>query len=244
MGISYEVKKGIILAAGDGSRLGYQTADYPKVLLSADGKSLVNYAIEALAAAGIREVAIVTGYLSDKVKAVLGSGDDFGVRLHYIFNPDYLGGNAFSLYQAKEWTEGDPVVLCMGDHMVEPNITGRLLDRQTINDVLCVDYTPAGHHCIDEATKVNIDDGGGIREIGKDIVDWNALDTGVFLLTGNFFATMDELVPRLGIDIEINDVIRFFIRRGNHFYTCDVSGCFWADVDTEQDLRNAVGELG
>ncbi len=238
------VKKGVILAAGDGSRLGFQTANCPKILLPAGGKSLVNYALEALAAAGIREIAIVTGYLSDKVRTVLGSGEDFGVRLHYIFNPDYLGGNAISLYQAKDWTGGDPIVLCMGDHMIEPNLVRRLLDRQTLDDVLCVDYAPASHHRVDEATKVNVDGDGGIREIGKDIVDWNAMDTGVFLLTGNFFAALDELVPHLGVDIEISDVIRFLISQGHHFYTCDVSGCFWADVDTEQDLRNAVRESG
>lgn len=238
------VKKGVILAAGDGDRLGQQTVDCPKILLPVGGKGLVSYALEAMAAAGIREIAIVIGYLADKVTEVLGNGRDFGVRLHYIFNPDYLGGNAFSLYQAKDWAGGDPVVLCMGDHMIERNLVRRLLERQTINDTLCVDYTPAWHHHIPEATKVNVDGDGGIRAIGKDIIGWNAVDTGVFLLTGNFFAALDELVPHLGIDIEISDVVRFLISRGYRFETCDVSGSFWADVDTEQDLRNVVGESG
>ncbi len=48
---------------------------------------------------------------------------------------------------------------------------------------------------------------------------------------------LDELVPRLGIDIELSDVIRFLVSRGHRFHTCNVSGCFWADVDTEEDLN-------
>lgn len=220
-----------------------QTITCPKVLLPVNDRSLVSYPIEALATVGIREIAIVVGYLGDKVTEALGSGGDFGVRLHYVFNPDYLGGNAVSLHKARDWASGNPVILCMGDHLIEPDLVRRLLDRQALRDTLCVDYTPARHHHVAEATKVNVDDTGCIREIGKDIVNWNGMDTGVFLLTGKFFQALDKLVSLLGIDIEISDVIRFLISQGSYFDACDVSGCFWADIDTEQDLR-MVGELG
>jgi choline kinase len=113
----------------------------------------------------------------------------------------------------------------------------RLLDRQTLNETLCVDYTPAQHHQLAEATKVIVDKAGCIKDIGKNLICWDGLDTGVFLLTENFFRALDKLVPRLGIDIEISDVIRFLISRGHRFDTCNVSGCFWVDVDTEETLN-------
>ena len=235
-----KVRKGVILAAGDGVRLGSLTTTCPKVLLPVKGKTLISYPIEALVAAGISEILIVVGYLEDRVREILGNGSDFGIRLQYISNPDYLGGNAISLYKARDWAKGDPVVLCMGDHLIENNLLRHLLDRQIINETLCVDYTPAWCHQVAEATKVSVDSAGCIKDIGKDLVHWDAMDTGVFLLTENFFQALDKLISHLGINIEISDVIRFLvISRGYRFDTCNVSGCFWLDVDTKEDLSMA-----
>ena len=204
-----------------------------------DKSSLISYPIKALAAAGISDIAIVVGYLGDKVIDVLGDGSDFGVRLQYINNADYLGGNAVSVYKAREWMQEEPVVLCMGDHLIEAEIVRRLLDRQNPTETLCVDFTPAPHHQVDEATKVTIDNAGCIQSIGKDLACWDALDTGTFLLTEDFFQALHELVQQRGTDVEMSDVIRYLIHRGHLFDTCDVSGCFWMDVDTEEELRLA-----
>jgi len=232
-----KINKGIILAAGVGDRLGSLTAICPKVLLPVRGKwPLIRYPIEALAAAGVSDIAIVVGYLGDKVIEVLGNGSDFDVRLQYIYNSDYLGENAISVYKAGEWAQGEPVILCMGDHLIGGEIVKRLLDRQVFNETLCVDCTPVHHHELAEATKVTIDSAGCIKDIGKDLVYWDALDTGVFLLTENFFRALHELVQHRGAEVTISDVTRFLVRRGHPFDTCDVSGCFWADVDTEEDL--------
>ena len=235
MTLKGKTNKGIILAAGDGDRLGSLTTILPKVLLPVNGKEqLIRYPIEALAAAGVSDIAIVVGYLADNVIEALGNGDDFGVKLQY--NSDYLGGNAISIYKAREWVQEEPVILCMGDHVIDGEIVKRLLDRQVFHETLCVDYAPASHHELAEATKVIVDSAGCIKDIGKDLVYWDALDTGVFLLTEKFFQALHELVQRCGTDVEISSVIRFLVSRGHHFDTCDVSGCFWADIDTEEDL--------
>ena len=237
-----KVNKGIILAAGDGDRLCSLTAICPKVLLPVNGKEqLIRYPIEALAAAGVSDIAIVVGYLGDSVIETLGNGDDFGVRLQYVYNSDYLGGNAISVYKAREWVQGEPVVLCMGDHLIDGKIVKRLLDRQTVNETLCVDYTPACHHELAEATKVTVDSTGCIKDIGKNLVYWDAIDTGVFLLTENFFQALHELIQCRGTEVTISDVTRFLVGRGHLFNTCDVSGCFWADVDTKEDLDMVRG---
>ena len=237
MALNQRVNKGVIIAAGDGDRLGWLTANCPKVLLPVNNKALIGYPIEAMAAAGISQIAIVVGYLGDKVAEVLGDGRDFGVKIHYIFNHDYIGGSAISVYKARDWAQGAPFVLCMGDHVIERRLVKHLLDRPAANDTLCIDYTPEQHHQLDEATKVIVDKAGCIKGIGKSLAYWDALDTGVFLLTKNFFRALAELVPKFGINIEISDVIRFLINRGHRFETCDVSGCFWADVDTEEALN-------
>ncbi len=231
-----KVNKGVILAAGDGDRLGSLTVTCPKVLLSVNEAPLISYPIQALVSSGISEIAIVVGYLGDKVMEVLGNGSDFGARLQYISNSDYLGGNAISVYKARDWAQGESIVLCMGDHVIDGEIVKHLLDRQVFNETLCVDYTSAHYYKLDEATKVTVDSTGCIKDIGKDLVYWDALDTGVFLLTENFFQALGELIYHLGTKVEITDVVRFLVSQGHRFDTCNVSGCFWADVDTKEDL--------
>lgn len=232
-----KINKGIIIAAGDGDRLGYLTATCPKVLLSVNGKDpLIRYPIEALLAVGISNIAIVVGYLGDKIIESLGNGSDFGVKLQYIYNSDYLGENAASVYKAREWVQGEPVILCMGDHVIDGEIVKCLLNRQAFTETLCIDCMPALHHELAESTKVIVDSTGCIKDIGKNLVYWDALDTGVFLLTENFFQASQTLIQHHGIDVTISDVIHFFVGQGNRFDTCDVSGCFWADIDTKEDL--------
>ena len=233
------INKGIILAAGDGDRLGILTIACPKVILPVNDVPLIRSPIEALAAAGISDIAIVVGYLGDKVIDLVGNGSDFGVRLKYIYNSDYLGGNAISVYMAREWVQGEPVILCMGDHLIERKMIKSLLDRQILSDTLCIDYTPFNHHQLAEATKVIVDGAGCIKDIGKELVFWDAIDTGIFLLTENFFKAINKLVQYYGIDVEISDVIRFLISQGHSFDTCNVSGSSWADVDTKEDLELA-----
>ena len=130
----------------------------------------------------------------------------------------------------------DQVLLCMGDHIIDGKPVKCLLDRQGINETLCIDFTPAQHHQLAEATKVTVDIAGCIMDIGKDLVYWDAQDTGIFLLTENFFRALEQLVYYLGNNTEISDVIRFLISQGYSFDTCNVSDYFWADVDTSEDL--------
>jgi len=229
------IHKGIILAAGDGDRLGILTIACPKVLLSVNDVPLIRYPIEALAATGISDIAIIVGYLGDKIIGLVGNGSDFGVRLQYIYNSDYLGENAISVYRAREWAQEEPVILCMGDHLIERKMVKRLLDRQILSETLCIDYTPSQHHQLAEATKVIVDGAGCIKDIGKELVFWDAIDTGIFLLTENFFKAIHKLIQCRGIDVEISDVIRFLISHGHRFDTCNVSGCSWADIDTKED---------
>lgn len=238
--INTAITRGVILAAGDGDRMGELTRDLPKVLLPInEGTPLILSPIQALAASGVRNIAIVVGYLANEVRRNLGDGSQYGVNLHYVENPDYLSGNAISAWKARSWTVGEPVILCMGDHIIEPNAVWRLLSTKEITDTLCVEYRPMHYHNIEEATKVALFEDGGIRDIGKELIHWDALDTGVFLLTERFFNVVEELARLSGNKIEMSDVIRFMVLRGHRFNTCDVSGCSWMDIDIVEDLKLA-----
>jgi choline kinase len=235
------ITRGIVLAAGDGDRMGELTKNRPKVLLplNSKGEPLIASPIRALAESGIRNIAIVVGYLGDEVIRNLGEGGSYDVKLDYVNNPNYLDGNAISVWKAKSWAKGEPIILCMGDHIIEPKGIQHLLSSELLIDTLCVEYRPTPLHDIEEATKVVLNKDGSIRDIGKGLGYWDALDTGVFLLTERFFIAVEELFHLQGNTIEISDVIRFMISRGIRFNTCDMSGCSWMDIDIEEDLKLA-----
>lgn len=75
--------RAIILAAGRGERLRPLTDHTPKPLIHVRGKPLIVWHIEALAAAGVRDIVINTAWLGEQFPQVLGDGSAFGVRLHY-----------------------------------------------------------------------------------------------------------------------------------------------------------------
>ncbi|GAI53590.1 unnamed protein product [marine sediment metagenome] len=78
--------KALIIAAGDGGRLGNLTKHKPKPLIQLLGLSLIERVILTAKQAGINEFVITIGYLCDKVKARLGDGDRYGVKINYIEN--------------------------------------------------------------------------------------------------------------------------------------------------------------
>ncbi len=235
------VGKGVVLAAGDGDRLGGLTSRLPKALVPVLGKPLILYPLEALAQAGIRDIAVVVGHLGNEIEGAVGRKPVSCVTVEYIPNPDYWGGNAISVEVAGQWAAGEPFVLCMGDHLMQPDYVARFMDGAPCREALGVDFRPGDHHVVDEATKVQVDGAGHIRDIGKELIVWDGIDTGVFLLTESFVNAVRELCTSRGKNIEISDVIRFMLRRGQEFVTCDTSGLFWADIDTLEDIRLLEG---
>lgn len=77
--------RAIILAAGRGERLRPLTDHTPKPLIEVRGKPLIVWHIEALAAAGVRDIVINTAWLAGQFPAALGDGSRWGVRLHYSY---------------------------------------------------------------------------------------------------------------------------------------------------------------
>ena len=75
--------KAIVLAAGRGERMRPLTDTTPKPLLPVGGKPLIGYHLEALAKAGIRDIVINLSWLGEKIRADLGDGGAYGVRISY-----------------------------------------------------------------------------------------------------------------------------------------------------------------
>lgn len=110
--------KAMILAAGFGERLRPLTNDTPKPLLKIANKPLIQYHIERLAAAGVRDLVINTSWLGDQIESFLGDGSRFGVDIKWSRESDpletgggirralpLLGGEPFLVVNGDVWTD-------------------------------------------------------------------------------------------------------------------------------------------
>ena len=104
---------GVILAAGKGTRIEPFSSRYPKPLLPICNKPVLQYQIEQMRTAGIREITIVIGHLGYEICNFLGDGSTYGVRLRYIEQGAILG-IAHALGQIESHISS-PFFLFLGD---------------------------------------------------------------------------------------------------------------------------------
>ncbi len=107
--------KALILAAGRGERMRPLTLGTPKPLLRVGGKPLIVWHLEKLAATGIRDVVINTAWLADHIRAALGDGSDYGVRILYSHEGDAPLETGGALLHARATLGEEPFVLLNGD---------------------------------------------------------------------------------------------------------------------------------
>ena len=231
--------KAVILAAGRGERLLPFTKYCPKPLTPILGKPLLEHTIETLKQAAVENIIIVTGYLSLTIQEYFGDGAKFHVKIRYVHNPVHKNGNAASLKVAQELLAKDEAfLLLMSDHLIDIKIVRKALQNIEHKPLLCVDRRPRYLSQIKDATRVLVNSRGYITKIGKDTTPWNGVDTGVFLLDSSIFEVI-ERAEKPTYPVTISDCIKKLIRNGKPLWACDVSGLFWLDIDTFDDVKIA-----
>ena len=168
----------VILAAGRGTRMGDLTQDTPKPLLNKDGKTLLEYKLDALSGV-VQEVIIIVGYLGEEIKSYLGNRYN-DIDIVYMVQEE-LNGTAGALFCAKDILRDDFLVM-MGDD---------LYDKEDI--IECMKYSWA----VSVKERKNIEIGGemllnkqgdfiGIKE-QKHFVEKGYINTGLYKLKKSIF---------------------------------------------------------
>ena len=227
--------KGVILAAGSGSRLSGHDPRRPKVLIPVAGQAIIEHTLQAFAQMNITDLAIVVGHQRHVMERWIGDGSRQGLRIQYINSPDYRLGNALSLHAAASFANDGPFLLSMADHMVSADLLARVLDVEGPDSVLAVDFGFSPRH-LEEGTRTLVDEDGLITQIGKDLRRWNGTDAGVFRLDSAIFDALAYIIGQEGNEYQLSQAITRMIQSGHPLRAADVSGCFWHDVDTPEDL--------
>ncbi len=107
--------KAMILAAGRGERMRPLTDASPKPLLKVAGKRLIEYHLENIARAGIEDVVINYAWLGEQFPSALGSGEQFGLRIHYSDEGDKALETAGGIIRALPFLGTEPFLLVNGD---------------------------------------------------------------------------------------------------------------------------------
>lgn len=236
-------RTGLILAAGFGSRLaGSLNSTDLKPLTPVSGTPLIFRTIKSLSIAGCDRICIVLGYESDEIKAQIQENYSGDVPLIYVKNDRFDLKNGVSVLAADEYLTGT-FIMTMADHVLGDSVMKLAAVHQPPGEgaTLLVDYKLDCIFDMGDATKVLTDDEGRIKSIGKEITNYNCVDTGVFICTNGLIVALKDLFKKNG-DASLSEGVQHLAKTGR-MNTLDVKNGFWQDVDTPEMLANAEAWL-
>jgi choline kinase len=237
------MKKAIILSAGQGSRLGHLTDDKPKCLIEFNGRTLLDRQLDALAANGVEEAVVVTGFRDDQIEAALKRRGDIGPRVRTVYNPFYkVADNLGSLFVAREEIAGD-VLVWNGDTLVSEELMARVVGNRA-QEGICVTIDRKEGYDEDDM-KVVVDDAGRLHAIGKrlDLAEVNAESIGLLAFRGAGAQVFRHAIERA---IRTSEGTTIWYLRVIHqvaqeapVWTIDINGHEWGEVDFPEDVEAA-----
>ncbi|MCH7676371.1 NTP transferase domain-containing protein [candidate division KSB1 bacterium] len=229
--------KGVILAGGLGTRLHPLTKITNKHLLPIYDRPMIYYPLQTLVDAGIDDILLVTGgnNAGDFLK-LLGNGKEFGLKhLNYTYQ-EGEGGIAEALGLAEYFSEGDSVIVILGDNIIEKSI-------KTAVDT----FKQQGGGAKILLKEVADPQRFGVAELhGEKVVNIvekpkqpksNLIVTGVYMYDSEVFDIIKTLKPSGRDELEITDVNNRYIQ--DNKMTFEVLDGWWTDAGTFESLYRA-----
>jgi glucose-1-phosphate thymidylyltransferase len=237
--------KGVILAGGTGSRLYPLTRITNKHLLPVYDRPMISWAIETVVKAGITEIMLVTGGThAGEFLRLLGNGHEYGIdRLSYSYQ-ERPGGIAEALGLAERFCDGEPVLVMLGDNIVEFSIAEAVENFQAQGSgarILLSRIEDPEH--LRHLGVPELDEAGKVKRILEKPSDppSNYAVTGIYLYDEGVFDILPKLVPSGRGELEITDVNNYYVEKGVMEY--DVLEGFWGDAGESIEAYWAVNDF-
>ena len=231
---------GVILAAGMAKRLRPLTDERPKCLLKVGERTLLQRTVDAMLAAGISELVVVTGYRANMIRDFLTETYP-SLNIHFIDNPDYAhNNNIFSLWLTRPYVDGRDFLLMDSDILCDPAILPEVISAE--GSALALNR----HELGEEEMKIVADAHGRIIEISKTCSPSEAAgeSVGIEKMTADYstalFRELEKMIEDEGlIDIFYERAFERLIPQGHTFRIVDTTSFFSIELDTPEDFENA-----
>ena len=233
--------KGLILAAGRGSRLGPHTADKPKSLLEINGKSLIRRNLENFQKVGIDQVILVLGYLKEMLEEEIYSyfPKEF---VKILYNPDYTRGSGSTLMCASEELKGSFLVV-ESDLLYDAKILQRMIDADTDHGL-----TVGRFHNGRKEIKVYLENGcianphWGLEYNDDAIGDWVGFTKLSDSSSAHLKKMLEDTNPNQGKELNYEDFIAklFKVFPFKPIYINDLP---WIEIDNYDDFKRGESEI-
>ncbi len=232
--------KGIVLAGGSGTRLAPMTQVQSKQLLPVYDKPMVYYPLSTLMLAGIRDILVIsTPQDTPQFRTLLGDGRKWGLRLSYAVQPR-PGGIAQAFVVGKKFIGRDAVALVLGDNVFHGHDLSALLKRAVRKKRGATIFA----YPVDRPERygvVEFDAAGkavGIEEKPRKPRSRYAV-VGLYVYDNRVVEIASRLAPSARGELEITDVNRAYLQRGELEVLPMGRGFAWLDTGTPESLLEA-----
>jgi glucose-1-phosphate thymidylyltransferase len=228
--------KGLILSGGKGTRLRPLTYTSAKQLVPVANKPVLFYGIEAMAAAGIRDVGIVVGDTHEEIRRAVGDGERWNVSVTYI-PQDAPRGLAHAVGISQPFLGDSPFVMYLGDNLLNKGL--RPFVECFWNDKPAAQILLAKVSDPQQFGVAELRDDKVVRLVEKPKEPKSDLAlVGVYLFGPEVFDSVSRIKPSFRDELEITDAIQDLIDRGFVVKPQIVEG-WWKDTGRLEDMLEA-----